>query len=213
MPGSVYLDETEYADYGLPSTTTLAQVRNASAMIDAYLGRPQGLVWQCDAAGTPAYMLAPTPRLTLATVGAVSPGAGVAVAYTGAVLDNNAVGEAVVLDRANFSQSETCVIQAIDPAHRIITLYKVLNSHAPSCKIEFGLTIMEERELPADRSITRVAQFPVMQLLSGAGRYGYGRRSQQTAGNMQEFNLLAVVSSFGGPPLWIPWARMHRCPT
>jgi hypothetical protein len=184
---------------------TQAIVKNASSIIDAYLGRPQGLAWSPDAGGTPAYMVAPTPRLTLTCVSAVSPGAGVVVAYAGAKLDNNVVGEAVVLDRANISAVETCVITAIDPAAKTITLQNVQFAHAPACTVEFGMTIMEERELPSDRSITRVAQHPIMTLLSGAGRYGYGRRSQQTAGNFQEFNLLAVVSSFGGPPLWIPW--------
>lgn len=205
MFGSVYLTFEEYAAYGLKATTDAASVRNACALIDAYLGRPEGLVWQPDARGTPAYMAAPAPRLTLTTLGALAPSVNVAVPYTGALLDNNSVGETLVLDRTSDDPyvAETCVIQAVAPGS--VTLTSVLFPHSSGCAMDMGLTIMEERELPNDRSIARVSRTPVLRLVSGAGRYGYGRRSDQTQGNFQEFNLLAVVSSFGGPPLWVPW--------
>ena len=205
MP-STYLDPSEYSAYDLPDTVTPGLVNSASALIDAYCKRKEGLIWTPDFAGNPAYMAAATPLLTITGQGSIASGSNVVVPYTGAVLDNNAVGEVVILDRAQSTKIEACVIQAVaPPPSQSVTLKTVQTPHADACTIEFGLTVMEEKELPNDRSIARVSKFPVMKLQSGAGRYGYGRRSSQSAGNFQEFNLLAIVSSFGGPPLWIPW--------
>ncbi len=146
--------------------------------------------------------------MTLKSSATILPGSSVVVPFTnGPSLDGNSVGEVVILDRGSKNDGpdrEACVISATAPGS--ITLKNVVNSHDPACTIDFGMTIMEERELPPDRSIARTAQFPIMKMFDGVGRYGYGRRSSQTAGNMQEFNLLAVVSNFGGPPLWIPWS-------
>lgn len=204
MAGSVYLTPEDYGTYGLDTAVaTETKVRAASQLIDAYLGRPQGLVWVPDALGNPCYMSSPAATQTLKSTGAILPGTSVVVPFTGPGLDGNSVGEVVILDTSSKTLVEACVIQALSPG--VVTLQSVTNSHAPSCTMDLGLTIMEERELPAQRSIARVAQFPITRLLSGVGRYGYGRRGTQIAGNMQEFNLLAVVSNFGGPPLWIPW--------
>ena len=41
-----------------------------------------------------------------------------------------------------------------------------------------------------------------MNVLSGVGRYAYGRRGDHADYNMEQFNLLAAVSKFGGPPVW-----------
>ena len=58
--------------------------------------------------------------------------------------------------------------------------------------------------MPANRSQARVSRAPVYRILSAYGRYGYGRRGMQISGQMQEFNLLATISAFGGPPVWQP---------
>lgn len=199
---SIYLQPDEYADFGVDKAT-VTQVRAASQLIDGYLGRVEGLIWVPDARGNPCYMKGPNPKLTIQGTATIPPGPTIQVPYTGATLDNNFIGEVVILDREDDSLVEACVIQAVAPG--LVTLQSVSVSHNVGCKMDFGLTIMEEFELPSDRSIARLSKSPAIKLLSGAGRYGYGRRSDQITGDFQEFNLLAAVSSFGGPPLWIPW--------
>lgn len=200
---SQYILATEFASFGLLETFTEAQARSASQLIDAHLGRPEGLVWAPDYVGGPAYMLGLSPSLTLLANGAFGPGKAVVVPYSGPVLDGNSVGEPLVLGKGTKATTETCVIQAVGPG--FVTLASVALSHVDQTTMDMGLTIMEEKELPTDRSVTRASRGPTLRIVSGLGRYGYGRRSDQVAGNMQEYNLLAVVSNFGGPPLWIPW--------
>jgi hypothetical protein len=206
MPGSVYLQPSEYASFNLASSTNAGLVQQASALIDGFLQRPEGLVWTEDGSGAPCYMNSPSPTLTLtAPSGGISPGTNVVVQYAGPALDNNSVGEVLVLDRTNTGITEACVIQAVGNSPNTVTLQTVQFAHGSGATMEFGLTIQEQREVPKDRSVVLLANPQIMQLQSGVGRYGYGRRSQQIMGNFQEFNLLAVVSAFGGPPLWIPW--------
>jgi hypothetical protein len=200
---------SELADFGLPATLTLAQVKQASALIDGFLSRPEGLVWSPDAAGTPAYMAALPTALSLAGAGPISPGANVVVPYVGPSLDNNNVGETLLLDRVNGAAVESCIIQAVNTSPNSVVLTKVLFAHADACTMEFGLSIMEQKEMPKDRSTTLLSKFPIWSLQSGVGRYGYARRSAQVIGAYQDFNLLAIVSNFGGPPLWIPWATAN----
>jgi hypothetical protein len=208
--GSAYLLTSEVTDYGLPATTTQAQINNASQLIDAFLKRPEGLVWMPDQTGNPCYMAAPTPFLTIKSAQSFSPGSNVTVQYVGANLNSNSIGEVLVLEASNPSNVEACAIVAVNPpvddTPGTITLDTVINSHTSSITMDFGRLITEQREMPENRSVTRCSQLPLLNLRSGVGRYGYGRRSDQTAGDMQEFNLLAVIASFGGPPLWIPWA-------
>lgn len=204
--GSKYLEADEYADFGLPSTVTEAVVRQASTLIDQYLARPGGLVWSPDATGAPAYQEALPTSLTLAAgSGGITPGLNIVVPYSGPALDNNSVGEVVIVDKLNEAAIEACVIIAVGNSPNTVTLGTVLFSHVAGTTMELGNVLNEQKELPKDRPITRLSDFPVMQLQSGVGRYGYGRRSEQIMGYFQDFNLLAVVSNFGGPPLWIPW--------
>ncbi len=199
---SLYLQPADYAGFAV-SDASAAQVQQASMLINGYLRRPEGLLWGADANGTPAYMAGLQPKLALAAAAAIAPGSNVAVPVTGAALGRDFVGEVVTIDRANAPACETCVIVGIAPGE--LTLQTVLFSHASGTALELGMAILEERALPKDRSLARLARWPVVRLLSGLGRYAYGRRGSQQAGELAEFNLLAVVSSFGGPPLWIPF--------
>jgi hypothetical protein len=53
----VYVKPDDYADYGIPSTTSPATVLRASLMVDAYLDRPDGLLYSVDEdTGLPVYM-------------------------------------------------------------------------------------------------------------------------------------------------------------
>jgi hypothetical protein len=86
-----------------------------------------------------------------------------------------------------------------------VTFANVQFAHAQNAALAAGLTIVEQRTMPEDRPITMVAQTPVMSILSGVGRYGYMRRGLDAVGSIDTYNLLAVMSKFGGPPAWEVW--------
>lgn len=200
---SAYLDLTaDAATYGIDAAVTAAQVMRASALIDDYLRRPEGLVWSPDYAGLPAYMAGMTPSFSLAASGAIAPGTNVQVAVTGMYRTTTLLGEVVILDRATANKAEACVIVASDATS--VTLDKVALAHNAGAVMDAGLVIVEERQMPSKRSITRVSRPNFVRLMSLQGRYGYGRRSDQMSGTFNEVNLLATLSTFGGPPQWVP---------
>jgi hypothetical protein len=225
---SQYIQPNEYPLYGLPNTTTTIQVKQASALIDGWLRRPEGLVYGVDYTGQqPAFMVGLSPTFSFTSAGAItsapvlpapSTSGQVQLAGPGAgfVATQEMIGQPVVLDRANPNLCEVCVVAAINnvsgssgPA--IFTLQSfnqpnltTVNNHAAGCTIEFGLSIMEERTMPEKRSLTRTMR-PPLAILAGMGRYGYGTRLDQIKGLYSEFNLLATISEFGGPPQWIPF--------
>lgn len=196
MP-SCYLSSDDYAAFGVPMATA-SQVTLASAFIDAYLGRPEGLVWAPDATGRPAYMLALNPTFTLTAGAFIAPGVAVDVPVTGGQVAQ--VGDIVILDRTDPTLCEACRVSKVAPG--VVTLASVQFAHNTRAQIEFGLTISEERSMPPDRPVTSVSRAPVVALLGGQGRYGYGRRGAQNRSAPNDFNLLASVATFGGPPQW-----------
>jgi hypothetical protein len=210
MP-SAYLQATDYVAYGLPSSTTAAQVTQASELIDGYLRRPEGLIYTPDATGQPCYMTALSPELSFTSVGAFGPGNGIAVNVNGptAMLQ---VGDCVVLDRlANPNLVEA--VQITNISGQQVTLGTtaanvpngVMFQHAAGCTMETGLLITEKRYLPKNRSEISLAKTPVARIVGGTGRYGYGRRGDQASYNTDNFNLLASLMKFGGPPAWEIW--------
>lgn len=201
MP-SAYLVGGDLAAYGVPTATT-QQVQQASTIIDAYLERPEGMVWTPDALGNPAYMAAMAPGLSFTASGAVSPGQNVSVAVTGPLAVPDLIGEVLILDRAQPNLVEAVVVIGVTPGH--LTLQSVSQAHASGAMLEAGMVLLEERALPAKRSVTRLSKGPIARLISGVGRYAYGRRSDQVAGLYNDANLLAAVQTFGGPPQWIPF--------
>jgi len=208
MP-STYLQSTDYATFGAPNATT-AQVGQASTLIDVYLRRPEGLIYTPDASGQPAYMAGLSPELTFNSVGGFGPGNGISVPVTGPV-QMLQVGDCVVLDRATPSLMEAVQITSING--NVLTLgttqaigsQGVQNAHAAGCTIETGLQITEKRYLPKARSEVMLAHTPVARIIGGTGRYGYGRRGDAGAYNVDDFNLLASLQKFGGPPAWEIW--------
>lgn len=200
-----YLLSGDYTAYGLPGTTTAAQVSQASTLINGYLKRSEGLVWGPDANGNPAYMVGLNPKLSLTASAGFGPGSAVVVPVSGPRLGQDSVGETVVLDRASTSPNvcETSVIQQVGPG--TVQLQSVLFAHSSGATLDLGMSILEERGMPKDRSVTRLARWPIVAILSGLGRYAYGRRDTQQQGLYAEYNLLATVSGFAGPPLWIPF--------
>lgn len=179
-------------------------------MIDSYLNRPEGLVYGVDYLGQPAYMLGDcpqppgVPRATLKAPAGINPGNAVSVQLAPAqLLNDDVIGSVVILDIGTANLAEACTVQAIAPGG-VIILTSVANTHAANCTIDFGMTVFEERQLPDERSLARVSR-PIVRLMSGLGRYGYGRRTSQDQGLYTDINLLAVIQEFGGPPMWIPF--------
>jgi len=207
MVASCYLTSSaDYEEYGVPLAAR-GQVMRASLLIDHYLRRPEGCVWVPDANGQPAYMAAKAPSITYTSNAIISPGTSVVVPLPSYVGDSDSlIGDVVVLDRTLPSVVEACVVQAQKTGQ--ITLTNVQFTHtgtATPVTLEFGMTVDEELTMPNQRSVTRLSQWPVAKLMSGIGRYGYGRRTDQMLGYFYDANLLSTLSAFGGPPAWTPF--------
>lgn len=209
MP-AIYLSAADLNTYGV-ATATAPQILAASTLVDAYLKRPEGLQWMPDYQGLPCYMAGLSPSITLTLAQSISPGTNVTVpiaAGAGNLSTFGTVGEVAILDRGSAQQGkpgvvEACVISSVTSGS--ITFNSVANAHASGATMEFGLVISEQKTLPANRSIVRVASWPIVRLVSGTGSYRYGRRSQQQAGMFAEGNILQFMQTFGGPPAWTQW--------
>lgn len=208
MP-SAYLSVDEAPLYGLKAVDS-NRIVQASALIDAYLKRPEGIVWAPDSQGNPAYMTAANPRMSFKVQGAINPGTNVPVTLSGPVAQLT-VGDVLVLDRpttaSQNSATESCIVATTTgPGGGVsITLQTVLNAHADQATADLGLVVEEQRYMPDNRPITRSTRTPLVRLISGVGRYAYGRRGAGANYNMEQFNLLAALSKFGGPPVWELW--------
>lgn len=202
MP-SYYLQPQEYAAYGVPNATTV-QVAQASELIDAYLLRPEGLIYAPDGQGNPAYMVKPLPSITLTSTQTILPGSNVSIVVTGGTnaiaLGSTQSGFVCTINKENSSITESCIV--ISVVGQTVILSNVLFEHAEGSLLEFGLCIFESKQMPAGRPQTQLSRFPVNYILAGQGRYGYSRRGNSGAYALNEFNLLAQYTMFGGPPTW-----------
>lgn len=208
MP-SQYLSQADLNTYGVPNATA-AQIIEASALVDAYLKRPEGLQYMQDSSGMPCYMAGLTPSLSFTSTSSISPGKNVVVPLPGASMLSTygQIGAVVILDRGSTSQGrvgtcEACVIGSITSTS--ITLNSATFAHSSNCTIEFGLTIVEQQSLPSKRSIARLSSYPIARIISGLGSYRFGRRDEQQAGLYDDRNLLSIMQTFGGPPEWNAW--------
>lgn len=188
--------------YGLTYPLDLGLGEQASAIIDAYLKRPDGLVYNVDANGAPCSMAAAVPAQTFKLTGAIAAGSNVVATVSPALIRSDMIGRVLVLDNTVAASREACVISAVSGNNQV-TFSTVQFAHASGALAQTGLTISEDRSVPSKRSIARVAKWPIVNVLSILGRYAYGRRSDQVGGLYQEMNLLAAVQTFGGPPEWI----------
>ncbi len=209
MTASAYLNgPIDFETYGVPLTST-SHVMRASLLIDHYLRRPEGCIYGVDANGQPAYMVAKAPTLVYTYAGTILPGQQVVVPLPGyigtPVGDNDSyIGEVVIIDRLLSSVCEACTVHSA--ANGLLTLDNVQFTHVGSptlVTLEFGMTILEELLMPNQRSVTRLAEWPIAKLMSGVGRYGYARRTDQMLGYFYDANLIATLSAFGGPPSWL----------
>lgn len=204
MAGSNYLEGTTNL-FGLPAILPTGLGEQASAIVDNYVGRPEGMLYVSDKNGNPTFMRALTPSFTYTVSAGVPAGTKVTITVTPPNVRPDLVGEVLVLDAKNPDLLEAVVVDAIVGNNQLV-LAKVQFAHLADTKADMGLVIAEERSLPAKRSIARYSRFPCVAILSIMGRYAYGRRSDQVGGLYQEMNLLAAVQMFGGPPSWIPIA-------
>jgi hypothetical protein len=189
--------------YGLPTSLPTGLAQQASSIIDAYLKRPEGLVYTVDQSGAPCSMVAASPTQTYTLQGSITAGSNVVVTISPALVKPDLVGEVLVLDNSSSSLCEACVVSSTSGNNQI-TLSSVKYAHTSGALAQAGLVIKEDRNCPSKRSIIRVSRGPIANVVSLLGRYAYGRRSDQVGGLYQEMNLLAAVQTFGGPPQWIP---------
>lgn len=184
MTFTPYLAPAEYADYGVPGAT-LAQVNQATRAVDAFLGRPEGLIWAPDANGVPASMANLTPVRSL-TGNSISPGSNVSLVVSSGQFGYQDVGSVVILDRANPQAVEACVVTAA--SGNTLTLAAVQNTHAAPT-VDFGLTILEELS-----TRVRLSRSPVVSILAGFGRYSYDREMRQLSRGGDDFEALLVTN-------------------
>lgn len=211
MPSN-YLQGADASDYGVPNATS-AQILQASALIDGYLRRPEGLVYGVDGNDNPAFMSALSPAFTLKLNTAITPGQSVNISVTGPV-SSLQPGSVLLIDQANASVTELLTVNSVNGetmgfgvnnnGPNILNVAMVQFAHSAGAVLGGQQIIVEERSLPSDRSLCTLSRPPISNLIAAFGRYGYGRRGNGTALAMQEFNLLAMLTAFGGPPLWEP---------
>lgn len=218
MAASDYIQPSEYAAYGISSAQAF-QVSRASRLIDTYCARAKyGFVYGVDGNGNPAYMTAASPDIVWKSIGGISPGQNIVVPVASGQVVIDIIGKTVTLDAATPSICEVCTIVGVTnsviangPTPAIpatITLGNVVFSHPPTgpgVDLVGGLQIFESRYIDTRRAYVRVAQFPVNNILSGAGRIEYGRRSGQITGSYYDNSILAVFSTaqWGGAPPWL----------
>ncbi|WGS53575.1 hypothetical protein LFL96_21190 [Paraburkholderia sp. D15] len=182
----------------------------ASTLIDLYLKRPEGLVWMPDGTGAPAWMAALSPSITYQCAGPIAPGQNVVVELTGGVATIQ-IGDVLILDRTSSGIAEPVVVVSfgnglqsvagVTPPVQV-TLQNVVFNHPGPCTLDAGMTIKQHKFMPDGRPVTNLAFTPIARLLAGQGRYGYGRRGESSRYQVDEFNLQASLSHFGGPPVW-----------
>lgn len=201
--GSNYLQGIDDG-YGLPNPVPVGLGQLASTIVDAYLQRPEGLLYTVDANGAPCAMQALAPSFTYTSTAPISAGNNVVVTVTPALVRTDLVGEVLVLDFGTPAVVEACVVVSTNGNNQITLGSVQFNHAAATVKMDVDRVISEDRAVPSKRSIVRVAKFPIVNIQSLLGRYSYGRRSDQVSGLFQEVNLLASLQAFGGPPPWIP---------
>ena len=200
MP-ALYLQGSDATAYGA-ATATPQQIQQASAQIDTYLSRREGLLYGVDGGGNPAYMLGLNAQFSLTLTASIAPGTSVSAIVTGPV-SMIQVGAVFVIDIGTPSITEALVVQSITGTTLIFANVKY--AHASGATLADGLLIAEQRTMPQNRPITQLSRWPIVAMPSGVGRYGYMRRGDDGYSQIDTYNLLAVMSKFGGPPAWEPF--------
>jgi hypothetical protein len=207
MP-SVYLEQADYVTYGLDPTTDPSFIIQASAIINAFLDRPEGLIWQPDGNGDPCYMqgLAPSFVLTVTSgpIAASDPiNTPVTVSVDGAIRTRLPIGAVLILDRANPEKTEAVIVSNIGINPDTVTLQNVQFDHDADSLMEFDLTIVEEIDMPDNRMECVLKKWPIASVITGQGQLGYPRRGSALRFTYNQlYSLLPPVVQYGGPPIW-----------
>lgn len=196
-----YLQGADLDAFGA-SAASGAQITAASALIDAHLARREGLLYGVDGNGAPAYMLGLSPSAALTLTAPIATGKAVQATVSGPTAMLRP-GSVLIADMQTPGITEALVVQSV--LNQTVTFANVQFAHAAGAQLFDGLVISEQRTMPQGRPITQVSRAPIVAALSGVGRYGYQRRGDDGFGNVDTYNLLAVMSKFGGPPAWEPF--------
>jgi hypothetical protein len=184
-----YLDAPDTVLYGIPDATS-SQLTAASQAVDAYLGRPEGLLWSPDGHGAPAFMTNLTPARSFTLPSAISAGATVQVVLPYGQFGNQTLGEVVVLDRNSSSYAEACLVTAVSGT--TITLANVQFDHAQGVSMDFGLTLLDEAPLRTGSGSIRAARSPIARILGGFSRARPGQLPRQITDS--GFGFLSVAT-------------------
>ena len=198
-PTTLYLQSGEYATYGVQVSTTAGQIQQASMLVDAYLKRPEGLIYVPDVNGNPIYMARKPAGASYTISAGLAPGLNVVATVTGptAMLKQGAV---LIANRADATLMEALAVVSVTGNN--VTFAQVLRTHSADVILEDGLTILETKQMPNNRPLMILTRNPIRAILKAQGRYGYNRRGSSANYALNEFNLLAVMTQFGGPPIW-----------
>nr|WP_199065103.1 hypothetical protein [Chromobacterium sp. ASV5] len=193
MSGYVQLNEA--AELGAAAGVTQAHLDAATMQANAWMKRPEGLIYEVDAAGNPVAMAALTPRATFTTT-PLTPGQNVQATLSGPVAMLQ-IGDVLVADRGT-ANAEALTVSSIQG--QSVTFRRVRVTHDGAQPLLYGLVLTEQRSTSRDRALLRLSRTKIASLLSGVGRYGYPRRGDVPF--VDSNTLFALAATFGGPPIW-----------
>lgn len=199
MPSKYLSGASELERYGVAADTSEAQIIQASVLVDTYLRRVEGLEYIEDAAGNPVAMKSLVATGKFKILGGITPGKNIVADLFGPV-STLTPGTILVVDKETPALAEPLVI--ISRTNSRVIFKEVKYAHSTDAFYESGLVIFETKQLPSNRPLMLLSKAPVLRLLHGQGRYGYSRRGGSNNYTLNEFNLLAVMTQFGGPPVW-----------
>ena len=193
-----YVKIEEAVGLGASPKVTQLHLDQATGIINAYVKRPEGLLYEVDGSGNPVCMAGLAAQSSFSLAAPVSPGAGVTAMLNGPVSLLQA-GDSLVIDRG-LTTAEVVAISSI--SGNTVKLQQVRNAHAAAAPLASGLVVSEQKTMPYDRSVIQLSRSPVVMLTSGAGRYGYIRRGDISR---SPDSLFALTANFGGTPVWEPF--------
>src|SRR5215469_7034966 len=164
MMPSTYLEPGDYPDYRLPDSTTDALVRQASALIDSSLQRPEGLLYSADQTGLPVAQEALAPTMLLILQGGISAGQNVSAGIAPAIASADMIGTPLVIDNGQ-TIAEACVVTAVNSSGSV-QLASVAYSHSNGAHVDRGRIFVEELAPSEKTGCVRVSRLPIARLIA-----------------------------------------------
>lgn len=137
MVAPAYIATADQAAYGVSDA---AAILRASRLLDAYLGRPEGLVWSPDSVGAPCFMAAAVPSQSWRISGAIIAGSNVPVRLAWAP-QKSIIGQVLTFEPGVDGKTEAVTVT--DVSGSTITLQTIINGHADQVPLSSGLVINE----------------------------------------------------------------------